>query len=160
MRRLDSSRFPFISAAQKRNLARVKNTPLPGPKRPQIQPPNPRAKESLHLVAEFEEHRTNLPFHPLAKNDLHQRGRDDLNSLGPRPATFNHKSSKEPCRMLGIERPVEKHLVFLFNIVARMRQTLRQSTVIGEENQSLAVLIKPAHMKEPTKMRRHKIEDG
>ena len=62
--------------------------------------------------------------------------------------------------MLRIERPIEEHFVFLFNLVPRMCQTLRQRAVVGEKNQSLAVLIEPADMKKPPKMRRHEVEDG
>ena len=62
--------------------------------------------------------------------------------------------------MLRIKRPVEEHFVFLFNFVPRMCQTLRQRAIVGEQNQSLAVLVEPADMKEPSKMRRHKVENG
>ena len=133
---------------------------MPGLDRPQFEPANPRAQESPHLVTELEEHQTNLPLNTLAKNDLYQRGSNDPNSLCLRPATFDHESSQKSCRMLRVKRSVQEHFVFLFDLVPWMCQTLGKSTVVGEKNQSLAVLIEPADMKEPSKMRRHEVEDG
>ena len=71
---------------------------------------------------------------------------------------------KDSAQKFGRENRVpgalQDHLVFLVDLVARMREPLCQFAVIREQEQAFALRIKATNVKEPRKLRRKKVKDG
>ena len=142
---------------------------MPGFNRPSRNGPRADPLEPFHLVADRREHQTNLPFQPLAQDDLEflraelvdgfRLRADALRRLALLAAVHRDgHPGHELRRQRHVERPVEQDFVFLVDLVPRMGQLQREFAVVGEQKQPLAVLIQTPDMENTREIRRQQVE--
>ena len=79
------------------------------------------------------EHLADLPLEPLAQNEPEMLGPDDFEPLDLREPRLDAESTQHLLPVRFVEWPVEPHLVFLFHLVARVREEIGQVAVIRDE---------------------------
>jgi hypothetical protein len=79
------------------------------------------------------QHSADLPIDPLLENNAQTRWRNLLNAFGAGAFSIQDHAAKEPLRKIQIGRAIEYHFIFLFDFETRMCQTLRELSVIREE---------------------------
>ena len=126
--------------------------------KPQISDSNPN--ETFHLEPNRFEHPANLPVDTLMKNNAQpgRRNGAQLRNLGALPVEKN--SAQQIRRERRVPWPIERHFVFLVDLVTRMGQSLGQSAVVCENDKPFALRIESANIGEPRKFGRQQIENS
>ena len=110
----------------------------------QAQMTNARANQLFHLVAEREKHPANLPVNSLTQDNANTGGPDDVHIFDSRPLSIEHDSAPQFQRETRVPRPVQRHFVFLFHFVTRMREALREVAVIRQDEEAFRLRVEPA----------------
>ena len=126
----------------------------------ETQTTDPRSDQLLHLITQFVKHPANLPVDALAQNDADPCRLDRIHFFDPRSLTIEHHAADQFRRERRIPWAIERHLIFLFDFVARMSETLRQVAVIRQDEKAFGLRIESADIEKARQMRRQKIEDG
>lgn len=120
---------------------------------------NPSSDEPFHFVADFIKHAADLAVQALAQDDPHL-GRADRLEAGETGAFAIEKNPVEQfLRKLRIPAPIERDLVFLLHLIARVGELLREIAVARHEEETLRLGVEPADIEEPAELRREEIVD-
>ena len=118
---------------------------------------DPGAFEAFDLVAQIVEHEADLALETLAEHHADPTRTKDLQALESRAPTFDENPPDHFCGVGGIERFVQRDIVFLLDAMRRMRQFLREIPIVGQQEESLAFFVETADMKERREFRRKEI---
>jgi hypothetical protein len=117
------------------------------------------AEETLHFIADLVKHAADLAVQALSENDA-EASRPDLLEMGePGALAIEENAVEEFLAALRIPAAIERNLVFLFYLVARMGKMLGEIAVAREEQETLGLGIEPADVEEPPKFCRQQIVD-
>src|SRR4051812_18334347 len=113
----------------------------------------------LHLVTDFVKHSANLAVDSLSENDAEMSGFDRTQNIDSRSLTVEHDPFQKFWCERGVPRPIERYLVFLLDLVARMGEPLGEVAVVGEKKKTFGLGIQPPDVEQPRQMRREQIEN-
>jgi hypothetical protein len=71
---------------------------------------------------------------------------------------FEHDPAQQFRRERWVPWSIERDLVFLLDLVTRMGETLREITVVRQDQQSLALRVEPSHVEQARSVRREEID--
>ena len=125
----------------------------------QAQMADANANEFFYFESQLVKHAPDLPVNSLAQDDSHARHPDSLHFLHSRAFSVEHHPSQQLRREPWLPRSIERHFVFLFNLVTGMRQALREIAVVREDKKPFGLRVKPANIEEPRKLGRQEIEN-
>ena len=120
---------------------------------------NANSNELLNLVSQLVKHATDLPVDSLTQDHAHARRPDCLHFLHSGALSVEHHSGKQFRRECRIPWAIERHFVFLFNLVARMRQALREIAIVRQDEKSFGLRVESADIEEARELRRQEIEN-
>jgi len=126
----------------------------------QAQSTDAHSNELFDLVSQLVKHATNLPVNALTQDNPHPRHSNCLHLVHACALSIEHHPGQQFWGECGVPGTIERHFVFLFYFVARMRQALRQIAVVGENEESFGLGIEPADIEEARELGRQEIEDG
>ena len=125
----------------------------------QAQMTDANPNEFFHFVSQLVKHPANLPVDSLAQDHPHARHPDRLHFLHARAFSIEHHAGQQLRRERWLPGAIERHFVFLFDFVARMRQALREIAVVGQDEKAFGLRVEPADIEEARELRRQEIED-
>jgi hypothetical protein len=120
---------------------------------------DPDTHEAFHFVANFVKHAANLAIASLTQNHT-QTGRCER--VKPRDygtLAIEKNSEQQFRRKRRIPWPIQSYLVFFLDFVARMREPLREVTIVCENEETFALRIQPADIEKARKLRGKKIKN-
>ena len=120
---------------------------------------DPDANELLHLKPQLVKHAPNLPVDALTEDNSHPGHSDRLHLLHPRAFAVQHDAGQELRRERRFPRAIERDFVFLFDLVARMGQALREIAVVGQDEEAFRLRVEPADIEKTGKLRRQEVEN-
>lgn len=126
----------------------------------ETQPADPGADQLFHFVSEFVKHPANLPVNALAQDDTNPGRLNRRDFFDPRSLPIEDHAARQFRGERRIPRAIERHFVFLLDLVAGMSETLSQLAIIGQDEKALGLRIEPANIEQARQMGREKIEDG
>jgi len=112
------------------------------------------AYEPFHFVSDVVKHPANLPVDALSQHETEPRRRELVNALNFRALPVEVDAAREFLRERGIPRLVDRDLVFLVDLVARVRELLREVAVVSQEQETFTLQIEAADVEEARKLRR------
>ena len=117
------------------------------------------ANQLFDLISQLVKHATNLPVDSLTQDHAHARRPDRLHFLHSSALSIEHHPGQQFRSERLIPRAIERHCVFLFNFVARMRQTLCEIAVVRQDEESLGLRVESADIEKARELRRQEIEN-
>jgi hypothetical protein len=120
---------------------------------------DPDTHQTFHFVANCMKHAANLPIDSLTQDHV-QTGRCER--VKPRDygaLAFEKNSAQQFRRKRRIPWSIQSHLVFFLNLVARMREPLREVTIVCENEETFGLRIEAADIEETRKLRGKEIEN-
>ena len=126
----------------------------------QAQIANASSGEFFHIVTDLVKHSPDLAIDSLMQSYAHTRGTDLLQARNLRPFAIQKNTAQQFWRQRRIPQAIECDIVFLFDFVSRMCEPMCEIAIVCENDQSLALRVESAHIKEPRQFRRQEIEDG
>ena len=126
----------------------------------QPQTADPGSDQFLHLVSDLVKHPANLPVDSLPEDNPEPRRFNRVHHIDARSLPIEHHAAGQFGGERRIPRAIQGYLIFLFDFVARMGQTLREVAVVGQEQQSLSLSVEPADTEKPRELWRQEIENG
>ena len=111
------------------------------------------ALESDDRVTDGIAHVPNLPCPPLVQRDRDQRlilaraqaGVDDAHDGRRRPAARDHDAAAQPIELALVGHAPQARMVLALDFVARVEQARREFPVVGEQEQTLRVVVEPSN---------------
>ena len=140
-------------------LAFREGTPLTARQIAEAEIPDARANQPLHFVADLVKHSADLPVQALLQHDAQPVGTKLLQTRQARSVAVEKNAATQLLGEFRVPKFLERHLVFLLHLVARMGQPLGQITVTREKKQTLGLGIEPADIEEAGKFRRQQVVD-
>lgn len=117
------------------------------------------SNELFDLVSQFVKHAADLPVNSLAQDHPHACHPNRLHSVHSGALSIEHHPGQQLRRERWIPRTIERHFVFFFNLIARMRQALGEIAVIRQNEKSFGLRIEPADIEKARELRRQEIEN-
>src|SRR2546423_2329488 len=90
----------------------------------------PNANKIFDPITDGFEHTTDLTVNSLAQHNPQANGRKGVKSRNRRSLTVDKNSAQQFRRERGVPRPIQCHLVFLFDLVARVTEALGELAII------------------------------
>lgn len=127
--------------------------------RPQFERPHARAQQMQHGITQLLQRPANLPLAPLAQCQCKsgallfciEAARADF--AGRHRAIVQQRARGQTPRHCGAEAPAHRHPVFLLRAERGVQQRLGGRAIVGEQQQTLAVLVEAAHGIQPSAAR-------
>ena len=107
------------------------------------------AEKMFDAVANGFKHAANLPIDSLLQHNAQTRGRDWMKSRDSGSLAIQKNSPQQFWRERWVPRPIQRHLIFLVGLIARMSKPLRELAIICEKKQSLSLRVQPADIEKP-----------
>jgi hypothetical protein len=124
------------------------------------QPPNTNADKLSYLITNGVEHAANLAIDSLSQDDAQTDGRHGVESRNPCSFTVEKDSAQQFRRESGIPWPIQRYLVFLLDLVARVGKPLREIAIICEKKQTFGLCVQPPDVEQPGEFCRQQIENS
>src|SRR4051812_3715034 len=115
------------------------------------------ADESLHGVANGLKHAADLTIQTLLENDAQPIRPDRMQTRQPRALAVEKHPFQKLRTQLCIPVAIERDLIFLLHLVARMGEMLREVTVACQKKQTLGLGVESADIEETRKFSRQQI---
>jgi len=116
-------------------------------------------REALHLEAKLAKHDADLPLEALVEYDLNLVGGGVTHRLHAGDGTLDPSSLSQGNAVLLHERLVQNHLILFLHSLGRVHEVLGEDAVIGEQQESLALLVETTYMKEMTHIGGEEVKD-
>lgn len=116
--------------------------------------------EALHLHAYPVKHLPDLALDTLPEHDLCKRRRDQADALHPGPTAFNHEPLEQLRNRIGLQRLVEGHQIFFVDLAGGMGELLGKNSIIGQQEQALAVTVQSSDVVEASQVRWQQIVES
>ena len=113
----------------------------------------------FYFVSQFVKHPANLTVNSLAQDNPHARHPDGLHLFHSGALTVEHHAGQQLRRERWLPRAIERHFVFLFHFVTRMRQALGEIAVVRQDEKAFGLRVEPADIEKARKLWRQQIED-
>src|SRR5207302_7264237 len=120
---------------------------------------DPDTHEAFHFVANCAKHAANLAINSLTQNHAQTGWCERAEPRDYGALAIERNSAQQFWRKRRIPWSIQSHLVFLLNLVARMREPLREVTIVCENEETFALSIQPADIEETRKLRGKKIKN-
>lgn len=111
------------------------------------------------VAADSPEHLTNLPLHSLAENDRKARGAVLVHAFHLGSAAFDVNAAKELGDQGAVKILIERDVILLLDLMRGVREFLRKVAVVGQNEETLAVLVETANVKKAADVVGEEIED-
>ena len=137
----------------------AQHPPLPGLHFADADRADADAHQPLHFITHLVHHQPDLPLDPLAQDDAQLALGGLRHRFHLRPAADDVETAQQLFPVRRVEVFVERHLVLLVDLVARMREREREIAVVGQDEQPLAFAIEPADVEDAGPLGRQAVED-
>src|ERR1043166_2605449 len=117
-------------------------------------------EKMFHVISDGSKHPANLSLDSLQQYNAQKRRRHGMKLRNSRSLPIERNSAQQFRRERGVPWPIQCHLVFLLDFVARMRETLGKLAVICEEKQTLGLCVQAPDVEQPRKFCWQQIEDS
>lgn len=118
---------------------------------------NANADKSLHGVTNGLKHAAHLPIQPLLQDDPQPSWADWLQTRQSRALAVEKHSLHKFLTQLWVPVPIERDLILLLNLVARMGEMLREVTVARQKKQTLGLRVEAADVEKTREFCRQQI---
>src|SRR5438045_637708 len=115
--------------------------------------------ETFHFVANCVKHAANLPIDSLTQDHAQTSWCECVKPRDHSAIAVERNSAQQFRREPRIPWSIQCHLVFFLNLVARMREPLREVTIVCENEETFALRIEPADIEETRKLWGKKIKN-
>ena len=90
----------------------------------------PNTNKIFDPITDGFEHATNLTVNSLAQHNAQANGRKGLKSRNRGSLAVEKNSAQQFRRERGVPRPIQCHLVFLFDLISRVAEALGELAII------------------------------
>ena len=125
--------------------------------KPQIADPD--THEAFHFVAIRVKHTANLAINSLMQDHAQTGWCERLEPRDYGALAVEKNSAQQFRRKRRIPWPIQSHLIFFLNLVARMREPLREVPFVCENEEAFALRIEAADIEETRKLRGKKMKN-
>ena len=122
--------------------------------------PNANAREMFDSIIERFKHATNLPVDSLPQDDAQAHRADGMKPFDSRPFTVEKNSFRYFRSQRRVPSAVQRHFIFLVDLVTRMGESLGEIAIVGDQKQSLGLSVESTDVEEPGKFWRKQVENG
>jgi hypothetical protein len=122
--------------------------------------PDANAEKMFDAVANGFKHAANLPIDSLLQHNAQTRGRDWMKSRDSGSLAIEKNSPQQFRRECWVPRPIQRHLILLVGLIARMSKPLGKLAIICEKKQPLSLRVQAADIEEPRKFLWEQIKHG
>jgi len=120
---------------------------------------DPDTHEAFHFVANSVKHAANLAINSLTQDHAQTGWGERVKPRDYGTLAVEKNSAKQFRRERRIPWSIQSHLVFFLDFVARMREPLREITIVCENEETFALRIEPADIEETRKLWGKKIKN-
>src|ERR1700730_7148571 len=113
---------------------------------------NSNADQPAHFITDRVEHPSDLLIKPLPKHYPDAGRSDGVQPRKLRPSSVEDDAAQQFRRQRAVPLSIQRNLVFLFNLVARMSQLLGKIPVVRQEKQSFALSVEATNVEEPREL--------
>lgn len=115
--------------------------------------------EFFHFVSQLVKHPADLAVDSLAQDNSHARHSDRLHFFHSRALTVEHHAGEQLRRERWLPGAIERHFVFLFDFVTRVRHSLREVAIVRQDEEAFGLRIEPADIEKARELRGQEVED-
>ena len=120
---------------------------------PTLQIGKPKISESntdkmFNAIPNSFKHAANLPIDSLLQHNAQTRGRDGVKLYNFCSLAVEKNSAQQFRGECEVPRPIQRHLIFLVDLVTRMCKSLRQLAVVCQKNQTFSLCVQTADVEE------------
>lgn len=127
---------------------------------PESQPADSNSNQLFHFVPNFVKHPSNLAINSLPQDSPQSCRFDQMHGIYSGALAVEHNALMQFRRERRIPGAIERHLIFFFDFVSGMGETLGQVAIVGKQKEAFRLGVEPPDIEETRQMRRQEIEDG